>query len=58
MWPIFEQSLARFQELDRDNRIWWGKKGDSIPQFKRFLSDVKDGVVPQTMWFYKDDVID
>ncbi|HMW18113.1 MAG TPA: site-specific DNA-methyltransferase [Accumulibacter sp.] len=50
-WTV---SKARFQELDRDNRIWWGKKGDSIPQLKRFLSDVKDGVVPQTMWFYKD----
>jgi site-specific DNA-methyltransferase (adenine-specific)/adenine-specific DNA-methyltransferase len=41
-------------ELDADNRIWWGKKGDSIPQIKRFLSEVKQGVVPQTMWFYKD----
>jgi site-specific DNA-methyltransferase (adenine-specific)/adenine-specific DNA-methyltransferase len=50
-WTV---SKERFQELDRDNRIWWGKKGDSIPQLKRFLSDVKDGVVPQTMWFYKD----
>ena len=48
-WTI---SRDRFHELDRDNRIWWGKKGDSIPQFKRFLSDVKDGRVPQTMWFY------
>src|SRR5690606_27306500 len=44
----------RFEELDLDNRIWWGQKKDSIPQFKRFLTDVKDGVVPQTMWFYKD----
>ncbi len=50
-WTV---SKARFQELDRDNRIWWGKKGDSIPQIKRFLSDVKDGVVPQTMWFYQE----
>ncbi|MBC7161459.1 MAG: site-specific DNA-methyltransferase [Immundisolibacter sp.] len=50
-WTI---SKERFEELDRDNRIWWGKKKDSIPQFKRFLTDVKDGVVPQTMWFYKD----
>jgi site-specific DNA-methyltransferase (adenine-specific)/adenine-specific DNA-methyltransferase len=50
-WTI---SKERFKELDKDNRIWWGKKQDSIPQFKRFLTDVKDGVVPQTMWFYKD----
>lgn len=50
-WTI---SKERFEELDLDNRIWWGQKKDSIPQFKRFLTDVKDGVVPQTMWFYKD----
>ena len=50
-WTISKQ---RFEELDRENRIWWGKKGDAIPQLKRFISDVKDGVVPQTMWFYKD----
>jgi site-specific DNA-methyltransferase (adenine-specific)/adenine-specific DNA-methyltransferase len=50
-WTI---SKERFHELDRENRIWWGKKADSIPQFKRFLTDVKDGVVPQTLWFYKD----
>ncbi len=50
-WTI---SKDRFDELDRDNRIWWGKNGDSIPQTKRFLCDVKDGRVPQTMWFYNE----
>ena len=50
-WTI---SKERFEGLNQDNRIWWGKNKDSIPQLKRFLSDVKDGVVPQTMWFYKD----
>ncbi|MFN7573333.1 MAG: site-specific DNA-methyltransferase [Betaproteobacteria bacterium] len=45
-------SKERFEALDRDRRIWWGKKGDSIPQIKRFLHEVKDGRVPQTMWFY------
>jgi site-specific DNA-methyltransferase (adenine-specific)/adenine-specific DNA-methyltransferase len=50
-WTI---SKERFAELDRDNRIWWGKDGNAIPQTKRFLSDVKDGRVPQTMWFYKE----
>jgi len=48
-WTV---SKDRFNELDRDNRIWWGKNGDAIPQLKRFISDVKDGRVPQTMWFY------
>jgi len=47
-------SRERFDEMDRDNRIWWGKDGSAIPQTKRFLSEVKDGRVPQTMWFYKE----
>ncbi len=50
-WTI---SKDKFDAIDKDNRIWWGSKGDSIPQFKRFLRDVKQGVVPQTLWFYKD----
>jgi len=50
-WTI---SKEKFEAFDKDNRIWWGQKGDSIPQFKRFLTDVKQGVIPQTMWFYGD----
>ena len=47
-------SKEKFEELDRDNRIWWGKDGSAIPQIKRFLHEVKDGRVPQTMWFYQE----
>jgi site-specific DNA-methyltransferase (adenine-specific)/adenine-specific DNA-methyltransferase len=47
-------SQEKFEELDRDNRIWWGKDGGAIPQIKRFLHEVKDGRVPQTMWFYQE----
>ncbi len=47
-------SKDRFEVLDRERRIWWGKDGNAIPQIKRFISDVKDGRVLQTIWFYKD----
>ncbi|MCC6489057.1 MAG: site-specific DNA-methyltransferase [Candidatus Hydrogenedentes bacterium] len=50
-WTISEQN---FRELDADNRIWWGKDGSAIPQMKRFLSEVKRGVVPQTLWKYDE----
>ncbi len=46
-------SYDKFQELDRDNRIWWGENKDGVPRLKRFLSEVKDGVVPQTLWKYE-----
>jgi len=47
-------SEEKFKELDRDGRIWWGADGDSTPALKRFLSDVKQGLVPETIWTYKE----
>lgn len=47
-------SFERFQELNKDNRIWWGENGDNVPRLKRFLSEVKQGVVPQTLWKYEE----
>lgn len=50
-WRVKEDS---FRKLVEDSRIWWGKNGDSIPQIKRFLSEVKQGVTPQTIWSYEE----
>jgi adenine-specific DNA-methyltransferase len=46
-WRI---SKERFNEMDADTRIWWGVDGSAAPNIKRFLSEVKDGVVAQTIW--------
>ena len=47
-------SKAKFDELDRDGRIWWGKDGNNVPAPKIFLSEVKQGVVPMTIWPYSE----
>lgn len=47
-------SKERFQELVNENRIWFGEDGSNVPRYKRFLSDVQDGVVPTTWWDRKD----
>ena len=46
-------SRERFEEFVNDNRIWFGPKGDGVPRIKRFLSDVKDGVVALTLWTHQ-----
>lgn len=47
-------SAERLKDLDADNRIWWGKDGANVPAIKRFLSEVKQGMVPQTWWSYEE----
>lgn len=37
-----------------DNRIWFGKDGDSVPRLKRFLSEVKSTITPLTVWTYQE----
>ena len=42
------------KELADQERIWWGKNGDAeFPMEKKFLSEVKEGVVNQTWWPYE-----
>lgn len=43
----------KMKELQKDNRIYWGKNGAAeFPVEKKFLSEVKAGVVNQTWWPY------
>ena len=46
-WRVSEK---KFKEMDLDKRIWWGDDGNNQPRLKRFLSEVKAGRVPQTLW--------
>ena len=47
-------SRDRFEELVADNRIWFGKSGNNVPSVKRFLTEVKDGLTPLTIWTYEE----
>ncbi|MEE0996565.1 MAG: site-specific DNA-methyltransferase [Paludibacteraceae bacterium] len=44
----------RFQEMIADNRIWFGANGDNVPRLKRFLSEVKQGVTPMSIWKHEE----
>lgn len=50
-WRVSEE---RLWELHRQGRIWWGRDGNNVPAPKIYLSEVKQGRVPQTLWFFKD----
>jgi len=47
-------SKTKFDELVADNRIWFGADGNNVPRIKRFLSEVKDGMTPMTIWKHTD----
>lgn len=47
-------SKAKVQELISDNRVWFGEDGNNVPRLKRFLSEVKEGITPLTIWYHKD----
>ncbi|WP_270991235.1 site-specific DNA-methyltransferase [Campylobacter upsaliensis] len=46
-------SKETFEEYLKDNRIYFNG-GDSVPRIKRFLSEVKDGITPLTIWKHKE----
>ncbi|MFQ5343728.1 MAG: site-specific DNA-methyltransferase, partial [Anaerolineae bacterium] len=48
-WRVSEE---RLWDLDREGRR--GKDGNNVPAPKIYLSEVKQGLVPETIWFYKD----
>lgn len=47
-------SKDRLRELIEDNRVWFGEDGNNTPRYKRFLSEVKNTVVAQTLWTYQE----
>ena len=50
-WVVSEE---KFKQMDAEGRIYWGKDGNNIPAPKRYLSEVMQGRVPQTIWEYEE----
>ncbi|MCZ2278167.1 MAG: site-specific DNA-methyltransferase [Bacteroidia bacterium] len=44
----------RYEEMLADNRIWFGENGSNTPRVKKFLSEVKQGITPMTIWKHTD----
>ena len=43
-------SKATFELALKENRVYFGKKGDGMPIIKRYLSEVQGGIVPRSWW--------
>jgi len=50
-WSV---SKEKYKQLLNDNRISFGVSNDGVPRLKSFLSEVKQGTVPLTIWKYID----
>ncbi len=58
IWPsrsaVWRYSKERHEQNVRENRVWWGITQDnSVPAYKRFLSDVS-GVIATTWWTHQE----
>ncbi len=58
VWPAKGRSWSvppeTFEEMRGENRVYFGPNGDAMPRRKRFLSEVRDGVVPTSWWSSED----
>jgi len=37
-----------------EGRVFFGQNGEGAPQLKRYLQEVQQGTVPQTIWFHEE----
>jgi len=47
-------SVSTLQKADAEKMIWFGKNGDAVPRLKKYLAEMKQGVIPKTIWLYDE----
>ena len=50
-WSCSQETFAKWNE---ENRIWYGVNGDSAPRKKTFLSEVQEGLRPNSILFQNE----
>lgn len=50
-WVVSEE---RYCELRSDGRVYFGPNGDTVPSMKKFITEVKQGMTPMTIWKYSE----
>ena len=44
----------RYHELSKVGQIWFGKDGKGRPSVKKYISEILQGMMPQTIWLHND----
>lgn len=47
-------SKDSLKKADEENSIWFGAKGTAVPRLKKYLNEMKQGVIPKTIWLYDE----
>ena len=50
-WITSKENMQKWIEA---GRIWFGEKGDNTPRYKRYLSEMTEGIVPTTLWKFDE----
>ncbi|OHA46523.1 MAG: hypothetical protein A2541_00260 [Candidatus Taylorbacteria bacterium RIFOXYD2_FULL_36_9] len=51
-YPRFSKDSLK--KADEENAIWFGAKGTAVPRLKKYLNEMKQGVIPKTIWLYDE----
>lgn len=51
-YPRFSKDSLK--KADDENSIWFGSKGTAVPRLKKYLNEMKQGVIPKTIWLYDE----
>ena len=59
VWPsenaVWRYSKEKHEKMVSENRLYWGPNlSYNKPRLKRFLSELKDGIVPSSWWKFED----
>lgn len=58
VFPAKGRSWSRpkenIEKLKTDNRLWFGPNGSNLPRLKKYLSEMKGGLTPQSIWFHNE----
>jgi adenine-specific DNA-methyltransferase len=47
-------SIESLKKAEEENRIWFGAAGTAVPRLKKYLTDMKEGVISKTIWLYDE----